>query len=267
MKIKNKVFIVTGGGNGIGREVVLQLLNKGARVAALDINEQALQDTVGLAGELKEKLSIHITSITDKSAVEALPQKVAAIHGAVDGLINVAGIIQKFVPFKSLDFTEIERVMNINFWGTLYMVKAFLPYLLARPEANITNVSSMGGFFPVPGQTLYGASKAAVKLFTEGLNSELHETNVHVTIVFPGAIGTNIASNSGVSIGGISAENSKIKLTSAKTAGEKIIAGIEKNKYRVLIGSDARMMDLFYRLMPRHSARIIYQQMKSILPQ
>jgi len=267
MKIENKVFVVTGGGNGIGREVVLQLLNKGARVAALDINEKALQETVGLAGQLKEKLSIHVANITDKTAVEALPQAVIAAHGAVDGLINVAGIIQKFVPFKNLDFTEIERVMNINFWGTLYMVKAFLPHLLARPEANITNVSSMGGFLPVPGRTLYGASKAAVKLFTEGLNSELHETNVHVTIVFPGAIGTNIASNSGVSIGGMSAENSKIKMTSVKVAGEKIITGIEKNKYRVLIGSDAKMMDFFYRLMPRHSARIIYQQMKSILPQ
>jgi short-subunit dehydrogenase len=125
----------------------------------------------------------------------------------------------------------------------------------------------MGGFLPVPGQTLYGASKAAVKLFTEGLNSELHETNVHVTIVFPGAIGTNIASNSGVSIGGMSAENSKIKMTSAKVAGETIMTGIEKNRYRVLIGSDAKMMDFFYRLMPRHAARIIYQQMKSILPQ
>ena len=217
-------------------------------------------------GEAVKRNDVLMSIETDKASVEALPQAVMAAHGTVDGVVNVAGIIQKFVQFKDLDFIEIERVMNINFWGTLYMVKAFLPYLIKRPEASITNVSSMGGFLPVPGQTLYGASKAAVKLFTEGLNSELHDTNVHVTVVFPGAIGTNIAANSGVTNLGASAENSKIKMTPVDAASAAIVEGIEKNAYRVLIGSDAKMMDFFYRLMPRHAARIIYQQMKSILP-
>lgn len=266
MNVNGKVFVVTGGGNGIGREVALQLLKKGARVADVDIKPEALIETARLAGNPRDGLTTHVLNITDKASVEALPQAVMAAHGTVDGVVNVAGIIQKFVQFKDLDFIEIERVMNINFWGTLYMVKAFLPYLIKRPEASITNVSSMGGFLPVPGQTLYGASKAAVKLFTEGLNSELHDTNVHVTVVFPGAIGTNIAANSGVTNLGASAENSKIKMTPVDVAGAAIVEGIEKNAYRVLIGSDAKMMDFFYRLMPRHAARIIYQQMKSILP-
>jgi short-subunit dehydrogenase len=266
MDINGKMFVVTGGGNGIGREVVLQLLKKGARVAAVDIKPDALIETARLAGDPKDGLTTHVLNITDKAAVEGLPPAVITAHGVVDGLVNVAGIIQKFVQFKDLDFTEIERVMNINFWGTLYMVKAFLPLLLKRPEANITNVSSMGGFLPVPGQTLYGASKAAVKLFTEGLNSELHDTNVHVTVVFPGAIGTNIAANSGVTNLGASAESPKIKMTAVDVAGEAIVEGIEKNAYRVLIGSDAKMMDFLYRLMPKRAARIIFEQMKSILP-
>ncbi len=81
------------------------------------------------------------------------------------------------------------------------------------------NVSAMGGFLPVPGQTIYGASKAAVKLFTEGLYSELMDTNVKITAVFPGAIGTNIAANSGVTTpGGETAETSKIKMTSPQVA-------------------------------------------------
>ncbi|HRD39265.1 MAG TPA: SDR family NAD(P)-dependent oxidoreductase, partial [Bacteroidia bacterium] len=71
--------------------------------------------------------------------------------------------------------------------------KSFLPHLLKRPEAHIVNISSMGGFLPVPGQSIYGATKAAVKLLTEGLRSELLDTNVRVTLIFPGAIGTNIA--------------------------------------------------------------------------
>ena len=90
--------------------------------------------------------------------------------------------------------------MNVNFWGVVNMTKAFLPALLARPAAAVLNVSSMGGFLPVPGQAVYGASKAAVKLFTEALFAELHETNVAVTIVFPGGVATNITQNSGVAM-------------------------------------------------------------------
>ena len=266
MNVNGKVFVVTGGGNGIGREVVLLLLKKGSHVAAVDIKAEALIETARLAGNPKQGLTTHILNITDKTAVEALPQAVVAAHGAVDGLVNVAGIIQKFVRFKDLDFTEIERVMDINFWGTLYMVKAFLPYLLKRPVANITNVSSMGGFLPVPGQTIYGASKAAVKLFTEGLHSEMMDTPVHVTTVFPGAIGTNIAANSGVTTpAGVSMENSPIKMTAPSVAGEMIVNGIEQDKFHVFIGSDSKMMDFLCRLMPEKAASIIYKQMKSLL--
>src|SRR5215212_10444758 len=200
MKVLNKVMVVTGGGNGMGREVVLNLLSKGARVAAVDINEATLHETRGLAGNKENNLSTHIVDITNKDAVTALSQEVIALHGAVDGLINNAGIIQPFVRVNELDYDAIERVMNVNFYGTLYMTKAFLPHLLTRPEAHIANLSSMGGFLPVPGQSIYGASKAAVKLFTEGLHSELLTTNVRVTVIFPGAIGTNIAANSGVGI-------------------------------------------------------------------
>ncbi|HKY53247.1 MAG TPA: SDR family oxidoreductase [Anaerolineales bacterium] len=269
MKVQNKVVVVTGGGNGIGRELALNLLSKGARVAAVDINESALQETTELAGNEKDKLSTHIVNITDKDAVVALPEQVISRHGTVDGIINNAGIIQPFVKVNDLDYAAIERVMNVNFYGTLYMTKAFLPHLLTRPEAHIANVSSMGGFLPVPGQTLYGASKAAVKLFTEGLRSELLNTKVGVTVVFPGAIGTNIAANSGVGntlrVENVDqAEMARRTLAPAKAA-EIIIDGVEQNRYRVLVGSDARFMDFIYRLNPQRAANFIYKQMKSLL--
>jgi short-subunit dehydrogenase len=269
MKVQNKILVVTGGGSGIGRELVLNLLSKGARVAAVDINESALQETSVLTGNKKDNLSTHIVNITDKAGVEALPEQVISRYGVVDGIINNAGIIQPFVRVKDLDYDAIERVMNVNFYGTLYMTKAFLPHLLARPEAHITNLSSMGGFLPVPGQSLYGASKAAVKLFTEGLHSELLNTNVGVTVVFPGAIGTNIAANSGVG-NTLRVENTKqrsIKTLAPSKAAEIIIDGIEQNRYRVLVGSDAKFMDFIYRLSPQRAANFIYQQMKSLLPE
>lgn len=268
MKVQNKVFVVTGGGSGVGRALVLNLLSKGASIAAVDINESALQETVELAGDKKSSLTTYVVNITNKEAVEALPDQVIAKHGAVDGIINNAGIIQPFVRLNDLSYDAIERVMNVNFFGTLYMTKTFLPHLLKRPEAHITNISSMGGFLPVPGQTIYGASKAAVKLLTEGLNSELLNTNVKVTIVFPGAMGTNIAQNSGVGNSlQMEGKASSIKMLAPDKAAQIIVDGMEKNQYRILVGSDATLMDFLCRLSPKRAAAFIYQQMKDLLPQ
>ena len=267
MKVQNKVIVVTGGGNGMGRELVLNLLARGASVAAVDINESALQETMRLAGGLQEKLATFVLNIADKQAVEAFPAKVIERFGIVDGLINNAGIIQPFVRLNDLKFDAIERVLDVNFYGTLYMVKAFLPYLLQRPAGHVVNVSSMGGFLPVPGQTVYGASKAAVKLLTEGLYAELLNTNVKVTLVYPGAIGTNIAANSGVMIN-MSADDQKAaaKTLAPDKAAQIIVDAMEQDRYSVLVGSDARFMDFIYRLNPKGAAGFIYKQMKSLLP-
>jgi NAD(P)-dependent dehydrogenase (short-subunit alcohol dehydrogenase family) len=266
MKIQDKVFVVTGGGNGMGREVVLGLLQRGARVAAVDLNEAGLAETAALAAA-GDRLTTHVVNVADRKAVLALPAKVEKAHGQVDGLLNVAGIIQPFVKINDLDFDAIERVFNVNFWGVVNMSKAFLPTLLTRPEAGLLNVSSMGGFLPVPGQAAYGASKAAVKLFTEALFAELQGTPVAVTVVFPGGVGTNITANSGVDTAKMMASMEGKKLPKTVTpadAGRQIIEGLEKGAFRVLIGSDARFMDRFSRLSPRRATLLIANQMKSL---
>jgi short-subunit dehydrogenase len=200
--------------------------------------------------------------------VEALPKEVIAGQGQIDGIMNVAGIIQPFVKVNELDYDAIERVMNVNFYGTLYTVKAFLPELLKRPEAYIVNVSSMGGFLPVPGQSVYGASKAAVKLMTEGLYAELKDTNVHVSVVFPGATATNIATNSGMKIPESTDSSSKkqeFPMLPACECAELIVRGMEKNKLHILTGKDSKMMNMLYRLNPVFATNLIAKQMKSLL--
>ena len=266
MKVQNKVIIVTGGGSGMGRELVLHLLSKNAKVITVDINESALQETVSLATSKKDSLKTFVVDITNKTAVEQLLKNAVDTFGFVDGIINNAGIIQPFIKVNDLSYEAIERVMNINFYGTLYMVKSFLPHLLTRPEAHIVNISSMGGFLPVPGQTIYGASKAAVKLFTEGLHSELANTNVKVTVVFPGAVNTNITKNSGLNMPQPSdAEAKSMKTLSPAKAAQIMIDGMEKNAYRVLVGKDASFMDLFYRLNPKSAAKMINKKMSGLL--
>lgn len=266
MEIQGKVFIVTGGGSGIGREVVFGLLRRGARVAAVDLREAALEETSRLAGA-GERLTLHPLDVTDRAGVQAMVAQVVDAHGSLDGLLNVAGIIQKFVKLIELDHAEIEKVMNVNFWGVVNTTKAVLPRLVQRPQACVVNVSSMGGFAPVPGQTAYGASKAAVKLLTEGLYAELRGTPVAVTVVFPGAVNTGISENSGVSISaGSDVDAGKgYPMTSAADAATAIIQGVEKGRYRVVIGKDARMLDRLARLAPRRATEMIAKRMSALL--
>jgi short-subunit dehydrogenase len=269
MNIGNKIILVTGAGNGIGKEIVLGLLEKGAKVAAVDVREETLEELKKEIGEKADCLSVHGLDITDKTAVDALPKDVIAKQGNIDGIINVAGIIQPFVRINDLEYNAIDRVMNVNFYGTLYMVKAFLPHLLKRPEAHIVNISSMGGFLPVPGQSIYGASKAAVKLLTEGLYAELKDTNVRVSVVFPGATMTNISENSGVKgpeLPKDSAPKQNIPMLPASEAAQLIIRGIEKNRLQIFTGKDSKLMNFLYRLNPTFATNLIAKQMKSLLP-
>lgn len=264
MKIAGNVFVVTGAGNGIGREVAKEILRRGGKVAGVDIRLSALEETAALAHSGNRFVAFEV-DITDRTAVESLPQQVLDEFGQIDGLVHVAGIIQRFVTIDELSIEDIERVMNVNFWGTVYLDKALLPYLKKRPDACLIAVSSMGGLVPVPGQGAYGASKAAVKLLTETLYAELQDTNVAVTTVFPGGVATNIAENSGVRAPRMVAGAKQVKTTSADAAGRMIVDAIERGTPRLLIGSDVKSIDRISRVSPMRAITLIADKMKSLL--
>ncbi len=268
MKIHGKVFIVTGAGSGMGRQLSLQLIAKGAKVAGIDLHEGPLMETLDETGGNQ---SLFLPIVHDISNFEKSVEIVSSIlthFGQVDGIINNAGIIQPFIKIQDLSFEKIIQVMNVNFYGTVYLTKAVLPILLERPEAHIINISSMGGFLPVPGQSVYGASKAAVKLFTEGLYAELKNTAIKVSIVFPGAIATNISENSGVKIdmpSGEKSKNSTMQALPAEKAAQIIIEGIQKDQLHIFVGSDSKFLNFLYRLAPKYATDFISKKMQYLL--
>lgn len=265
MNLEGKVVVVTGAGSGMGREIALELVRRGSKVALVDFRKETLAETAALVKNLRGTCSEHLLDVSDAKAVLALPAEVIKALGSVDALVNNAGIIQPFVKVNDLSLDDAHHVMNVNFTGPLMLIKAFLPELLKRPEAHILNVSSMGAYAPVPGQSVYGASKAAIKLLTEGLRSELLSTNVGVTIVFPGAIATNIAANSGMAAMTADSSASSFPTTPADVAAKLMVDAIAKNTPRVVIGKDAKTMDFLSRLNPLFAAKLIYKQMASLL--
>lgn len=263
MEFVDKVFVVTGGGNGMGRQVVLELVRRGARVAAVDLNEAGLTETATLANAAAGRVTTHAVNVTDPVAVDELVKSVVAAHKVVDGVINIAGIIHQFVEFEELSVEMAERVMNVNFWGTVNVSRAFLPVLKKRPISALANMSSLSALIPFASQTFYGASKGAVKQFSEGLYAEFLGSPVHVSTIFPGNISTNLTGNSGVKM--IDPKGKKVRSTSPEDAAAAIVEGIHKGKFRIIVGQDARLLDRLVRIAPRWATGMVAKQMKSVL--
>lgn len=266
MKVDDKVVVITGGGNGIGREMVLQFLAKGARVVAVDVNPNALEETKALANKYATSIEVLVADVTNESAIESLPQQVIDKMGAVDILINNAGIMHNFYRFHELDTNIVQRVIDINMMGVIRMSRAFLPHLLKRPEGYLVNMSSMASYLPVAGQSIYSLTKAGVKLFTEVIQLELAESNVNALVVMPGNIDTGITAAAGVNIPKeLIGKKNAMNSTPPQKVAEKVIKAIEKNKKSLLVGVDAKMLHFLGRIAPNFAAKLVYSQTKTLV--
>ena len=264
MEFHNKVVIVTGAGSKIGRQLVLQLAEKRASVAAVDRNPKSLALTKEMVQNSGRRVTTHLVDITDQEKVYDLTEEIIKEHGNIDVLINNVGIIQPFITGTELKYDIIRKIMEINFFEMINMIKAFLPYLTDSREAYIANILSMGGFLPEPGQFIYGTSKAAVKLLeeivTEGLRLELSQTKIRTSAIVPGQIETDIKNISVLKekcIPEIRRKSGVVKRISPDHVAKIILKGIEKKKEKILIGRDALLMDIFYKIMPKRTERII----------
>ncbi|MBI3759723.1 MAG: SDR family NAD(P)-dependent oxidoreductase [Deltaproteobacteria bacterium] len=257
MKIdRNTVAVVTGAASGIGRALALRLAQADASLALSDVNEVALQETAQLVKARGVNCSTHRVDVSDEERVQAFVQEVMDAHGRASLVINNAGVAL-LGTVEELSTADIAWLMGINFWGVVYGTKYFLPILQQQPSAHLVNISSVFGLIGFPGQSAYNASKFAVRGFTEALRHELEGSTVRVSCVHPGGIKTSIARAARLGTGADPAlvpseiaRFDKLSPTTAEQAAERIVRGIERDEARILIGSDAGLIDRLQRLLP-----------------
>jgi NADP-dependent 3-hydroxy acid dehydrogenase YdfG len=257
-----KVAAVTGAGSGIGRALALELARSDARLAISDFDPDGLAQTEKLIHKIGAEVRADRIDVTERPAFLGYADTVKAHFGIVNQIYNIAGIA--FLgDVEVSQFKDVERVMDVDYWGVVNGTKAFLPHLIASGDGHVINMSSMFGLFGVPGQAAYNSAKFAVRGFTEALRQEmaLAGHRVAVTVVHPGFVKTAIARNAG-SAEGVDREAGiqvfdKVAITSAERAARIILNAVRKKKARVVVGPDARAFDLLVRVFPAGYQRIL----------
>ena len=254
--IKGGVAVITGAASGIGAARAANLARRGMDLALADRNADGLAATAVLARAAGVKVSEHLLDVTDVAALEALPEAVLAAHGKVTVLVNNAGVAL-IGDFDQVSLTDFAWLMDINFWAPVRLTKAFMYALRQENAAHIVNISSVFGIIAPPGQAAYCAAKFAIRGFSESLRHELAATNISLTVVHPGGIRTAIADSARLSQGidpaearAATAEFNKFLKTSPEDAAEAIAQAILARKPRLLIGRDARFIDIIQRIFP-----------------
>jgi NAD(P)-dependent dehydrogenase (short-subunit alcohol dehydrogenase family) len=248
--------VVTGAGSGIGRALAQQLAAAGSALALADVDEAGLLQTAQSLEKKSALITTHMVDVADEAAVRSFAEEVSNRHGRVTLLINNAGVALHG-DFEEVSLDDFRLVMDINFWGTVYGVKFFLPVLKREKRTQIVNISSVFGIVAPAGQCAYAASKFAVRGFTEALRHEFEGSNVGVSCVHPGGIRTQIARRARIGAGVTgtghhekAASFEKLLRTSPEVAAARILRGVERREPRILIGADAYQVDILQRLRP-----------------
>ncbi|MET8777481.1 SDR family oxidoreductase [Nocardia sp. NPDC004654] len=269
---QNKVCVITGAGSGIGRALAENLAKRGAKLALSDIDTDGLAETVRRCEQLGAKVKSDRLNVAEREAVLLYADAVQEHFGVVHQVYNNAGIAFHGEVLRS-EFKDIERIMDVDFWGVVNGTKAFLPMLIESGDGHVINVSSLFGLIAVPGQSAYNSAKFAVRGFTESLRQEMLVARhpVRVTCVHPGGIKTAVARNATYAEG-IDSKNAasmfdkKLAIHTPAMAAQTITEGVRKGHGRVLIGWEAKLLDMFVRVTASGYQRIAAAVNRPFLP-
>ncbi|WP_280296243.1 SDR family NAD(P)-dependent oxidoreductase [Nocardia abscessus] len=269
---KNKVCVITGAGSGIGRALAVNLARRGAKLALSDIDVEGLAETTRRCEQLGAEVKSDRVNVVEREAVILYADAVKAHFGTVHHVYNNAGIAHHGEVIRS-EYKDFERVMDVDFWGVVNGTKAFLPMVIESGDGHIVNVSSLFGLIAIPGQSAYNAAKFAVRGFTESLRQEMLVARhpVKVTCVHPGGIKTAVARNATYAEGidsksAASMFDKKLAIHTPEMAAQTITEGVRKGHGRVLIGWEAKLLDLFVRVTASGYQRIAANVERRFLP-
>lgn len=258
--LNGRVAVVTGAGSGIGRATSVALAERGCSVAVVDVQPEGAEETARLVRELGRESSVHLADVRDPERMDRLPGEVATALGPCHILVNNAGVTAAGA-FTDETLDDLRWIVDINVWGVVHGCRAFLPMLREAEEAHIVNMSSMVGLLGLPHNVSYSLTKGAVRAFSEALRGELVTSSVGVTVVFPGAIHTNITSSARGGQAARLAELGKSRLAPyamrpPSAVAKKIVSAIERDRPRVVVGPDAHGVSALTRVLPGRSGLI-----------
>jgi short-subunit dehydrogenase len=259
---KDKVVVVTGASSGIGRATAIAFARNGSKLVLVARSEEKLRD---VAEEIRKTGSEALVCITDVTREEECRKMVEATiekYGTIHILVNNAGISMRAV-FSEVDLSVIKRLMDVNFWGTVYCTKYALPYILEN-KGSVVGVSSTAGFHGLPGRTGYSASKFAMHGFLETLRIENLKKRLHVMIIAPGFTASEIRRHALLADGseqGISPRREKQMMSPDYVAGW-VLKGIVKRKRNKILTWTGRFTALLQRIIPAVVDYAYYLEMK-----
>jgi short-subunit dehydrogenase len=259
--MKDKVVIITGASSGIGKALSFEMGARGAKVVLAARSDDKLK---AIETELLSRgvrvLSVK-TDVSQEEDCRNLIDTAVEKFGQIDVLINNAGISMRAL-FEQADLKVIRRLMDVNFWGTVYCTKFALPYLL-KTKGSITGVSSIAGFKGLPGRTGYSASKFAIQGFLETLRIENLKKDLHVLIACPGFTSSNIRNTALSADGSLQGESPRDEnsMMKAELVAIKIAVAIEKRKKILIMTKTGKMTVILNKLFPFYMDKIVYNQL------
>jgi short-subunit dehydrogenase len=240
---KDKVVWITGASSGIGEALLYRFVDLGARVVASSNQPAGLQRVINNCGDKGNMVYSLPLDLADSSGFDKTAEKVISEMGRIDYLINLGGVSQRATILETPLWLD-RRIMEINYFGTIALTKAVLPYMIKNGGGHILATSSISGRFGFPLRSAYSASKQALHGFFETLHIENSKSNIRASVIIPGRVKTNISVNALTANGN---EHGKLDPGQAKgitpdKAAKKIVKGIRRNRREILVGSSELLM-------------------------